>query len=543
MLKDVYETIMIKGQTGASFLGKPHRFLTLNGDYVEVETEWSSFVNPFNWEHHLEFVIGNHRILKGPSNPNIFVMPQNPPQFTETVINDNKTTVSEILKILAKTIPRPVHSAKQLISKEVLEMHRDIMEPLVYDIIKSKKELTLDLPQEPDLTFSERDSAMLGEISPHHDHFDSKSSSETPPSYNQLNYNETLQRFFDSRPVTIAEAECSTAELIETDADNCTNSSPPMPILHGSGCLSGGNGSSASNVNMESITSTATSGTDTGCSAAPPIITEALLMKHDEEMEKLIIKRHKVSRPGKNCEKSKKSSEKLAENQNHGVKRSISHSWIEGDTHKTSKQQHLVEASKPAAQTMTSTTSINMRPSINTNVSLWPPFSVSVTTIQNIHTAATATHLAAPSIFPTLYYFPKNVPSQDQRSQQIQYVPGVLYQPMVYPSFYQMQFPSSSTVAPSSQTPHPSTETVYTYNSNANIAVPCMMHKNNASNSQNENLSGCQRPPSQVSVTVSGKADIGSTSASILNRALSESSKKENAELIENEMMSTPRVS
>lgn len=540
MLKDVYETIMIKGQTSASFLGKPHRFLTLNGDYVEVETEWSSFVNPFHWEHHIEFVIGNHRVLKGPSNTNIFVMPENPPQFAESVINDNKTIVSDILKILAKTIQRPVHSAKQLISKEVLEMHRDIMEPLVYDIIKSKKELTLDLPQEPDLTFSERDSVMLGEISPHHDHFDSKSSSETPPSYNQLNYNETLQRFFDSRPVTIAEAEGSKAELIETDADadNCTNPSPPMHIIHGGGGSSGGNGSSASNVNMESITSTGTSGTDTGCSAAPPIITEALLMKHDEEMEKLIIKRHKVSRTGKNCEKSKKSPDKLAECQNHGVKRSISHSWIEGDSHKTSKQQHLVEASKPAAQTMTSITSINTRPS----VSLWPPFSVSVTTIQNVHTAANATHLAAPSIFPTLYYFPKNVPAPDQRGQQIQYVPGVLYQPMVYPSFYQMQFPSSSTTAPSSHPPNPSTETVYTYNSNANIAVPCMM-KNNASNSQNETLSGCQRPPSQLSATASGKADIGSTSASILNRALSESSKKENTELIENEMLSTPRVS
>lgn len=43
---------------------------------------------------------------------------------------------------------------------------------------------------------------MLGDISPHHDYYDSKSSSETPPSYNQLNYNETLQRFFQSKPKT-----------------------------------------------------------------------------------------------------------------------------------------------------------------------------------------------------------------------------------------------------------------------------------------------------------------------------------------------------
>lgn len=43
---------------------------------------------------------------------------------------------------------------------------------------------------------------MLGEISPHHEYYDSKSSSETPPSYNQLNYNENINRFFQSKPKT-----------------------------------------------------------------------------------------------------------------------------------------------------------------------------------------------------------------------------------------------------------------------------------------------------------------------------------------------------
>lgn len=47
----------------------------------------------------------------------------------------------------------------------------------------------------------EHDSVMLGEISPHHEYYDSKSSTETPPSYNQLNYNENIERFFKSKPV------------------------------------------------------------------------------------------------------------------------------------------------------------------------------------------------------------------------------------------------------------------------------------------------------------------------------------------------------
>lgn len=53
---------------------------------------------------------------------------------------------------------------------------------------------------------------MLGEISPHHDYYDSKSSSETPPSYNQLNYNENLQRFFQSNPKTTV-SDDSTIEM------------------------------------------------------------------------------------------------------------------------------------------------------------------------------------------------------------------------------------------------------------------------------------------------------------------------------------------
>lgn len=65
---------------------------------------------------------------------------------------------------------------------------------------------------------------MLGEISPHHDYEDSKSSSETPPSYNQLNYNENLERFFQSKPKTTAsdgsdERSCTMAKNSETDLE------------------------------------------------------------------------------------------------------------------------------------------------------------------------------------------------------------------------------------------------------------------------------------------------------------------------------------
>lgn len=64
ILKEIYETVMKKGQTaGASFCSKPYRFLIQNGCYALLETEWTSFVNP--WSRKLEFVIGHHRVFQG----------------------------------------------------------------------------------------------------------------------------------------------------------------------------------------------------------------------------------------------------------------------------------------------------------------------------------------------------------------------------------------------------------------------------------------------------------------------------------------------
>jgi len=75
VMKETYETVMKKGQTaGASFCSKPYRFLIQNGCYVLLETEWTSFVNP--WSRKLEFVVGHHRVFQGefacrPSDPMI----------------------------------------------------------------------------------------------------------------------------------------------------------------------------------------------------------------------------------------------------------------------------------------------------------------------------------------------------------------------------------------------------------------------------------------------------------------------------------------
>jgi period circadian protein 2 len=278
--------------------------------YITIETEWSIFVNP--WSHHLEFVIGYHRVLKGPMNPNVLASVDTQTQYSESLLNENKIIREEILKLLTEPVTRPSDTVKQQVSKRCQAL-TSFMETLMDEVTKSS-DLKLELPQEPDLTFSERDSVMLGEISPHHDYFDSKSSSETPPSYNQLNYNENLQRFFDSRPVTVEYPDMK-MDQTDNEADTRANLSP-MQCGESGGSESAGNMSSASDANMESITNTST-GTSNG-SYVPPALTEALLCKHNEDMEKMIIKRHKVSRINKGGEKSKK----IQEQHSHGVKRS-----------------------------------------------------------------------------------------------------------------------------------------------------------------------------------------------------------------------------
>lgn len=66
---------------------------------------------------------------------------------------------------------------------------------------------------------------MLGEISPHHEYYDSKSSTETPPSYNQLNYNENIERFFKSKP-PVATMYGSDEENINSSNDEGGKTSP-----------------------------------------------------------------------------------------------------------------------------------------------------------------------------------------------------------------------------------------------------------------------------------------------------------------------------
>ncbi|XP_059962112.1 period circadian protein homolog 2 isoform X3 [Mesoplodon densirostris] len=55
---------------GQPFDYSPIRFRARNGEYVTLDTSWSSFINP--WSRQISFVIGRHRVRVGPLNEDVF---------------------------------------------------------------------------------------------------------------------------------------------------------------------------------------------------------------------------------------------------------------------------------------------------------------------------------------------------------------------------------------------------------------------------------------------------------------------------------------
>uniref|UniRef100_A0A182SJD1 Period circadian protein n=1 Tax=Anopheles maculatus TaxID=74869 RepID=A0A182SJD1_9DIPT len=467
ILRKAYETVMVKGQTaGASFVSQPYRFLVNNGCYIVLSTEWTSFVNP--WSRELEFVIGNHRILQGPSIADVFVPPfychQTQNQFSDEALKEAKMIEEQILRLLKEPVAKPSDMVKQEVSKRCKAL-ASFMEELMDEV--AQPELKLNLLNESDFTFSERDSVMLGEISPHHEYFDSKSSSETPPSYNQLNYNENLQRFFDSRPAMNIEEQMkmdssggTNTETIGDEQSHVVSPNQRGFSASGGGGSGGsaGNFSSESNAQMDSTTNTTsntggTGGTGTssggGGSFQPPTLTEELLCKHNEDMQKVMLKKHREARMvARGTDKNKKGPPDkggyAGGTVGHGVKRHLQQTQHSQQaeqqlSHQSTQQQHAYQSQfqsnglgQPSQTEPTSGLSGNQRTSFNTTFTtpsiltpqmtygthsgsitgrtgdLWPPFSVSVTTMQASAGAGsgTASFVPSHSIFPTLYYIP-----------------------------------------------------------------------------------------------------------------------------------------
>ncbi|KAL0133379.1 hypothetical protein PUN28_000844 [Cardiocondyla obscurior] len=434
-IKDIYETV-IKSE-GSSFRSKPYRFTVQNGGCVVLETEWSSFINP--WTRKLEFVVGQHRVLKGPMDPDIFRVSRDAEcgyltNISEEVLKEAKIIQGEIRALLDESIQRTSNIAELDVSKRCKDL-ASFMESLLQETKESGVGKDGLLVANELRSFSEHDSVMLGEISPHHEYYDSNSSTETPPSYNQLNYNENIERFFKSNPL-VATMYGSDEENVNSNNDEGARKC--MSPINGSGAsgsgsaenLSSGTNNQTSSASRGNTSNTASNSNTATESFKLPTLTESLLNRHNEDMENLMMQKHRELRSSiKNNDKLKDTRIKTDKanatdqsvhyvNQGHGVKRSGSHSW-EGDSFKISKYDKISKTSMASPVNLTTTvTSLSVDQSTvvqtGTNINLWPPLSVTVPSTappqpsifsHNANSEAVPRLPLLPSVIP-VYYMP-----------------------------------------------------------------------------------------------------------------------------------------
>lgn len=413
-LKEVYEAVM--KEQGHLFRSKPYRFRCQNGGFVLVETELSSFINP--WSRKLEFIICQHTVLRGPPNPDVTTPVSEPEalQISEEVLKETKIVQEEIKCLLNETIVRNCETAKQQVTKRCKDLAA-FMENLMDELTKPPN-LKVDVPTE-EQSFSERDSVMLGEISPHHEYYDSKSSSETPPSYNQLNYNENLQRFFESKPKTTVSDESNDSKSGASGGEGGGIS----PVVESIGdSKSGGSGGSSGAQSTESSGETTTNGSNNNSAknCKPATLTEQLLSRHNEDMEKQMVQKHRESRAKsdrdtKIKERMKTSLEKSQQDEcsnTHGIKRSGSHSW-EGEPYKSIKAAHNSnETAPPIPPSHEPEKAPSIFPTFSPRPEFPPP--------------------AFASTLMPMYYLANRRPEIPIFPQQMPYVPSMVYHPVVF---------------------------------------------------------------------------------------------------------------
>jgi len=198
ILKEAFEAVTT--EQGVPFRSKPYRFKARNDDYVLLSTEFCSFINP--WSRQLEFIIGKHTVIKGPKDTNIFngkeshTESEGDSEITDEMVEEAKLIQEEMKHLLSKPVHRKLlkpDDIYQSSSKRRKEL-TNFMETLLDQMAKYENKRKEGI-------INENNTIVLEEVSSPED------SIETPPSYNQLNYNENITRFFNSQPKTLTEKE------------------------------------------------------------------------------------------------------------------------------------------------------------------------------------------------------------------------------------------------------------------------------------------------------------------------------------------------
>ncbi|KAK2499647.1 hypothetical protein MC885_017953, partial [Smutsia gigantea] len=85
---------------GCVFLEVDERFCTQNGDYIILDSSWSSFVNP--WSRKVSFIIGRHKVRTSPLNEDVFAT-------RIKKMDNNDKDITELQEQIHKLLLQPVH--------------------------------------------------------------------------------------------------------------------------------------------------------------------------------------------------------------------------------------------------------------------------------------------------------------------------------------------------------------------------------------------------------------------------------------------------
>lgn len=284
-LLEIHKKIILS--MGQPFKSDTVRLRTRNGCFVEVETEWSSFVNP--WSKRLEFIIGQHTVIKGPSRPDLFEdLPYKPEKLQ--LLPEVRKIQENILEVLKKPVQgvfaepspviQPVKETASVVQKSTTTQGASREVETV-----AKAVAPTDKPKGEATPTTEGKSAVIDEKG-------------ILSIYNQLNYSHKIKRFLMSHPKSFSnvsdEESVLTREDSEDEAINDEEEMPlEIPVLKPPSCGSSTQVHVSEQGHGEEMLSPPTFGDEAmpprDCSDNIHLLTEEALKKHTRLQERLYL--------------------------------------------------------------------------------------------------------------------------------------------------------------------------------------------------------------------------------------------------------------
>ncbi|XP_040285863.1 period circadian protein homolog 3 isoform X2 [Bufo bufo] len=187
------------------FEHSPIRFCTQNGDYITLDTSWSSFVNP--WSRKVAFIIGRHKVRTGPLNEDVFAA-----RSTEinNVDKEIKELQGQIYKVLLQLSLKQVCSDINRIKNTGQQVYIDTRsksQPKRWEV--QEKESQKAKPSQNTLLRPRQENVMVDGHAA--SSCDTSRKGQHIPSYQQINCVESIIRYLESYNIPALKRKCESS--------------------------------------------------------------------------------------------------------------------------------------------------------------------------------------------------------------------------------------------------------------------------------------------------------------------------------------------